>query len=71
MRPRRVCKRKFPDAVGRMDGVLDVERVRVRRAGKPAFCGCNSSVPRTASLEKVHTLTDAIEKSIGEIVPPT
>jgi cation diffusion facilitator family transporter len=56
-------------AVSRMDGVLEVERVRVRRAGNRHFVDATVSVPRTASLEQVHSLTDAIEKRIGEIVP--
>ena len=56
-------------AVGRMDGVLDVERVRVRRAGNRHFVDTTVSVARTASLEQVHALTDAIERRIGEIVP--
>jgi cation diffusion facilitator family transporter len=56
-------------AVGRMDGVLDVERVRVRRAGNRHFVDATVSVPRTDSLEKVHALTDAIEQRISEIVP--
>jgi cation diffusion facilitator family transporter len=56
-------------AVGRMDGVLEVERVRVRRAGNRHFVDATVSVPRTASLEQVHALSDAIEKRIGEIVP--
>jgi cation diffusion facilitator family transporter len=56
-------------AVARMDGVLDVDRVRVRRAGNHHFVDATVSVPRTASLEQVHKLSDAIEKRIGEIVP--
>jgi cation diffusion facilitator family transporter len=56
-------------AVARMDGVLDVDRVRVRRAGNRHFVDATVSVPRTASLEQVHALSDAIEKRIGEIVP--
>jgi cation diffusion facilitator family transporter len=56
-------------AVGRMDGVLDVDRVRVRRAGNRHFVDATVSVARTASLEQVHALSDAIEKRIGEIVP--
>jgi len=56
-------------AVSRMDGVLDVDRVRVRRAGNRHFVDATVSVARTASLEQVHALTDAIEKRIGEIVP--
>jgi cation diffusion facilitator family transporter len=56
-------------AVAGMDGVLDVDRVRVRRAGNRHFVDATVSVPRTASLEQVHALSDAIEKRIGEIVP--
>jgi len=56
-------------AVAGMDGVLEVERVRVRRAGNRHFVDATVSVPRTASLEQVHALSDAIEKRIGEIVP--
>jgi len=56
-------------AVSRMDGVLDVDRVRVRRAGNRHFVDATVSVARTASIEQVHALTDAIEKRIGEIVP--
>jgi cation diffusion facilitator family transporter len=55
--------------VARMEGVLDVERIRVRRSGNRHFVDATVSVPRTASLEQVHALTDAIEKRIGEIVP--
>ena len=56
-------------AVARMDGVLDVDRVRVRRAGNHYFVDATVSVARTASLEQVHAMSDAIEKRIGEIVP--
>ena len=56
-------------ALARMEGVLNVERVRIRRAGNRHFVDATVSVPRTASLEQVHTLSDAIEKRIGEIVP--
>ncbi len=56
-------------AVERIDGVLDVDRVRVRRAGNRHFVDATVSVARTASLEQVHALSDAIEKRIGEIVP--
>ena len=56
-------------ALERMEGVLDVVRVRVRRAGNRHFVDATVSVPRSASLEQVHLLSDAIEKRIGEIVP--
>jgi len=62
-------QQEIAKVVARMDGVLDVDRVRVRRAGNRHFVDATVSVARTASLEQVHALSDAIEKRIGEIVP--
>jgi len=56
-------------AIEKMDGVLHVERVRLRRAGNRYFVDATVSVARTASLEQVHVWSDAIEKRVGEIVP--
>jgi cation diffusion facilitator family transporter len=55
--------------IGRMDGVLRVDRVRVRRAGNRHFVDATIAVPRTASLQQVHELSDAIEKRVSQIVP--
>src|SRR5690242_15268192 len=62
-------QQQIAHALEHMDGVLEVTRVRVRRAGNRYFVDATVSVARTASLEQVHTLSDAIEKRIGEIVP--
>src|SRR6202171_6002444 len=62
-------QQEIAKAVARMDGVLDVDRVRVRRAGNRHFVDATVSVARTGTLEQVHALSDAIEKRIGEIVP--
>ncbi|HYL62696.1 MAG TPA: cation-efflux pump [Candidatus Methylomirabilis sp.] len=62
-------QQEITTAVSRLEGVLDVDRVRVRRAGNRHFVDATVSVARTASLEQVHALTDVIEKRIGEIVP--
>src|ERR1700724_627136 len=62
-------RQEIARAVGRIEGVLDVDRVRVRRAGNRHFVDATVSVARTTSLEQVHALSDAIEKRIGEIVP--
>ncbi|MGC1830957.1 MAG: cation transporter dimerization domain-containing protein, partial [Candidatus Acidiferrales bacterium] len=51
------------------EGVLETERVRVRRAGQRYFVDVTISVPRTASLEQAHAASDAVERSIGRIVP--
>jgi cation diffusion facilitator family transporter len=55
--------------VGNIEGVLHVERVRLRRAGNRYFVDATVSVPRTANLEQVHALTEKIEKRIAQIVP--
>jgi cation diffusion facilitator family transporter len=55
--------------VGNMEGVLHVERVRLRRAGNRYFVDATVSVARTTNLEQVHALTDKIEKRIAQIVP--
>src|SRR5207244_1886670 len=51
------------------NGGLDVDRELVRLAINRHFVDATVSVARTASLEQVHALSDAIEKRIGEIVP--
>lgn len=62
-------QQQIASAVGAMDGVLEAARVRVRRAGNRHFVDVTVSVPRSASLEQVHALSDAIEERIGAIVP--
>jgi cation diffusion facilitator family transporter len=56
-------------AVDETDGVLQTERVRVRRAGQNYFVDVTISVPRTASLEQAHAASDAVEKNIERIIP--
>ena len=56
-------------AVGRTEGVLGVERVRLRRAGQRYFVDVNISVPRTTSLEEAHATSNRVERRIAEIVP--
>ncbi|MGD0956406.1 MAG: cation-efflux pump [Candidatus Acidiferrales bacterium] len=56
-------------AVDDTEGVLQTERVRVRRAGQRYFVDVTISVPRTASLEQAHAASDAVERNIEQIVP--
>lgn len=60
---------EISDTIERMDGVLRVDRVRVRRSGNRHFVDATVAVPRTASLQQVHDLTDAIERRVSQIVP--
>lgn len=56
-------------AIRGIPGVLQVDRVRLRRAGNRYFVDATVSVARTANLEQVHELTDRIEKRVAQIVP--
>lgn len=56
-------------AVDETEGVLQTERVRVRRAGQRHFVDVTVSVPRTASFEQAHAASEAVERTIERIVP--
>jgi divalent metal cation (Fe/Co/Zn/Cd) transporter len=62
-------RERIETAVDKTEGVLQSERVRVRRAGQRYFVDVTISVPRTASLEQAHAASNAVEKRIAQIVP--
>jgi cation diffusion facilitator family transporter len=63
-------QQRITATVEAMEGVLHAERVRVRRAGKHHFVDVTISVPRTASFEQVHAISDAVEKRVEQVFPP-
>jgi cation diffusion facilitator family transporter len=65
----RGLQERVAGAVEELEGVLSAERVRVRRAGNRHFVDVTISVPRTASFEQVHAISDAVERRVGEILP--
>lgn len=62
-------QKQISAAVAGLEGVLGAERVRLRRAGSRHFVDVTISVPRTASFEQVHEISDAVERRVGEILP--
>src|ERR1700723_4432817 len=62
-------RERIESAVDKTEGVLQSERVRVRKAGQRYFVDVTMSVPRTASLEQAHAASNAVEKHIEKIVP--
>ena len=62
-------QQKITVAAEGIDGVLGVERVRLRRAGQHYFVDVTIDVPRTTSLEEAHATSDRVERRIAEIVP--
>jgi cation diffusion facilitator family transporter len=62
-------RERIARAVNQTEGVLQAERVRVRRAGQRYFVDVTVAVPRTTSLEQAHAASDAVERSVERIVP--
>ncbi len=56
-------------ATAAVAGVLAVSRVRLRRSGPAHFVDLTVKVERTATLERAHALTDAIEQAVEQALP--
>ena len=62
-------RERIVNAVDETEGVLQTERVRVRRAGQRYFADVTISVPRTASLEQAHAASESVERNIERMIP--
>src|ERR1700690_1431866 len=62
-------RERIESAVDKTEGVLQSERVRVRKAGQRYFVDVTMSVPRTASLEQAHAASQAVENTIERMIP--
>ena len=62
-------RERIVNAVDETAGVLQTERVRVRRAGQRYFVDVTISVPRTASLEQAHAASESVERNIERMIP--
>jgi cation diffusion facilitator family transporter len=60
---------RLASAIDQIDGVIGTERVRVRRAGNRHFVDVTIGVPRTATFEHVHEISDSVERRVAEIIP--
>jgi cation diffusion facilitator family transporter len=60
---------KIEAAVRGVDGVLDLGRLRVRRAGSKTFVDMNVAVERNLPLEGSHAIATAIEERVHTLVP--
>jgi len=57
------------DAVSRVDGVLEVDRVRIRRAGNRYFADLVVGMARTVTFQRSGQLTAAVSKAVHGILP--
>ncbi len=57
------------DAVSRLDGVLEVDRVRIRRAGNRYFADLAVGLARTVTFQRAQQLAAAVTDSVHRILP--
>jgi cation diffusion facilitator family transporter len=57
------------DAVSRVDGVLEVDRVRIRRAGNRYFADLAVGLARTVTFQRSEQLASAVSEAVHRILP--
>jgi cation diffusion facilitator family transporter len=57
------------EQAARVDGVLDVRQVRIRRAGPEVFADVVLTVPRNTALERAHDIATEAESAIARCLP--
>jgi len=60
---------KIYDAVSRVDGVLEVDRVRIRRAGNRYFADLAIGVARTVTFQRSGQLASAVTDAVQRVLP--
>lgn len=56
-------------AAGRVQGVAEIRRIRVRGAGENLFADVTVAARRSASLERAHDIAEDVEREITAVVP--
>ena len=57
------------DAVRKVKGVLEVDRVRIRRAGNRYFADLSIGLSRTVTFQRSEQVTRAVEEAVSRILP--
>lgn len=60
---------QIQDVVSRIDGVLEVDRVRIRRAGNRYFADLTVGLARTVTFERSRQLASAVSEAVHRILP--
>lgn len=60
---------QITDAVSRVDGVLEVGRVRIRRAGNHYFADLAVGLARTVTFQRSEQLVEAVTAAVHRILP--
>ncbi len=62
-------RRKLIQDLGRIDGVLSVDRLRTRRAGSNVFADVTLAMPRTLTFQRSEQITFAATSAIQRVLP--
>src|SRR6267143_535555 len=57
------------DAVGKVDGVLEVDRARIRRAGNRYFADLSIGLARTVTFQHSEHVADAVAEAVHHVLP--
>jgi cation diffusion facilitator family transporter len=57
------------DAVARIDGVLEVDRIRIRRAGNRYFADLTVGLARTVTFQRSGQLVESVSEAVHRILP--
>jgi len=57
------------DQVSQVDGVLAVQRVRIRRGGSKYFADVSVAMSRTVTFQKSEQVTNEVAKAVRELLP--
>ena len=68
-RRRRACAIRFWIAFATVDGVLEVERVRIRKAGNGYFADVSLGLARNFTFQRSEQVSDAVTARVREILP--
>ncbi|HXX00314.1 MAG TPA: cation-efflux pump [Candidatus Acidoferrales bacterium] len=60
---------QIQDAVSRVDGVLEVDRVRIRRAGNRYFADVAVGLARTVTFQRSGQLAAAVTEAVRRVLP--
>jgi cation diffusion facilitator family transporter len=57
------------DAVSKVSGVLEVDRVRIRRAGNRYFADLSIGLARNVTFQKSEQMADAVSTAVNKVLP--
>jgi cation diffusion facilitator family transporter len=60
---------RIQDAVSHVDGVLEVDRVRIRRSGNRYFADLTVGLARTLTFQRSRQLAGAVTEAVRDILP--